>query len=88
MKGCHLGGEAFDLLVTAEGARRFAAPRIASRNLHGTGCVLSSAIAAYMAKGLDLAEAVAQAKAFTRRAIENGRGLALGKGAGPLIPAP
>ena len=86
MKGGHLEGEAVDLLVTAEGARRFAAPRIASRNLHGTGCVLSSAIAAYIARGLDLPEAVAQAKAFTRRAIENGRALALGNGAGPLIP--
>lgn len=88
MKGGHLDGDAVDLLVTAENARRFAAPRIASLNLHGTGCVLSSAIAAYMARGVDLAEAVAQAKAFTRRAIENGRALALGKGAGPLIPAP
>ena len=86
MKGGHLDGEAVDFLVTAQGAHRFAAPRIASRNLHGTGCVLSSAIAAYIAKGLDLVEAVARGKAFTRQAIENGRALALGKGAGPLIP--
>jgi hydroxymethylpyrimidine/phosphomethylpyrimidine kinase len=88
MKGGHLEGEAVDLLVTSKGVRRFSAPRIASRNLHGTGCVLSSAIAAYIAKGLDLAEAVERGKAFTRRAIENGRDLALGKGAGPLIPSP
>jgi hydroxymethylpyrimidine/phosphomethylpyrimidine kinase len=88
MKGGHLAGAAVDLLVTPEGVRRFSAPRIQSRNLHGTGCVLSSAIAAYMARGLDLVEAVDRAKAFTRRAIENGRELALGKGPGPLIPAP
>jgi hydroxymethylpyrimidine/phosphomethylpyrimidine kinase len=86
MKGGHLDGEAVDVLVTAQGATRFAAARIESRNLHGTGCVLSSAIAAYIAMGLDLAEAVAGAKAFTRRAIESGRALRLGKGAGPLIP--
>ena len=88
MKGGHLEGAAVDLLVTAAGVRRFSAPRIASPNLHGTGCVLSSAICGYIAKGLDLVEAVARGKAFTRRAIENGRELALGRGAGPLIPAP
>ncbi|HXT06616.1 MAG TPA: bifunctional hydroxymethylpyrimidine kinase/phosphomethylpyrimidine kinase [Roseiarcus sp.] len=88
MKGGHLPGEAVDLLVTTRSVRRFAAPRIESRNLHGTGCVFSSAIAAHIAHGLDLAEAVALAKAFTRRAIENGRELALGNGPGPLMPAP
>jgi hydroxymethylpyrimidine/phosphomethylpyrimidine kinase len=88
MKGGHLEGEAVDLLVTPLTTRRFAGPRIASRNLHGTGCVLSSAIAAHIAWGDDLAEAVAKAKAFTRRAIENGRKHALGQGSGPLMPAP
>ena len=68
MKGGHLAGdEAVDLLVTAEGVRRFAAPRLASPNLHGTGCTLSSAIAAHIALGADLAEAVAAAKDFVRR---------------------
>ena len=56
MKGGHLAGdEAVDLLVTADGVRRFAAPRLASPNLHGTGCTLSSAIAAHIALGADLA---------------------------------
>jgi hydroxymethylpyrimidine/phosphomethylpyrimidine kinase len=86
MKGGHLeGGEAVDLLVTAGAARRFAAPRIASNNLHGTGCTLSSAIAAKIVIGLSLPEAVAAAKAFVREAIEAGRDIELGAGSGPLI---
>jgi len=88
MKGGHLDGDAVDLLVTAQGLHRFAAPRINSRNLHGTGCVLSSAIAANVALGHDLVTAVVEAKAFTRRAIENGRRHNLGRGPGPLMPAP
>jgi hydroxymethylpyrimidine/phosphomethylpyrimidine kinase len=88
MKGGHLPGKAVDLLVSAAGVRRFAGPRIVSRNLHGTGCVLSSAIAAQLALGRNIVEAIERAKAFTRRAIENGRDLALGKGPGPLLPSP
>ena len=88
MKGGHLPGKTVDLLVTGAGVRRFAAPRIATANLHGTGCVLSSAIAGNIALGRDLVEAVERAKAFTRRAIENGRELALGGGPGPLMPTP
>ncbi|HEY1783293.1 MAG TPA: bifunctional hydroxymethylpyrimidine kinase/phosphomethylpyrimidine kinase [Roseiarcus sp.] len=86
MKGGHLDGdEAVDLLVTEEAVRRFAAPRLASRNLHGTGCTLSSAIAANIVLGAQLPEAVAGAKVFVREAIERGRDIALGAGAGPLI---
>ena len=86
MKGGHLeGDEAVDLLVTAEAVQRFAAPRIASANLHGTGCTLSSAIAAYRILGMSLLEAVGAAKAFAREAIERGRSVALGAGAGPLL---
>jgi hydroxymethylpyrimidine/phosphomethylpyrimidine kinase len=89
MKGGHLAGaEAVDLLVTADSARRFAAPRLSSPNLHGTGCTLSSAIAAHIALGADLPEAVAAAKAFVGAAIERGRDVKLGEGAGPLIPIP
>jgi hydroxymethylpyrimidine/phosphomethylpyrimidine kinase len=88
MKGGHLDGDAVELLVTARGQHRFAAPRINSHNLHGTGCVLSSAIAANIALGHDLVTTVAEAKAFTRRAIENGRLIRLGGGPGPLVPAP
>jgi len=89
MKGGHLAGdEAVDLLITADGVRRFAAPRLASPNLHGTGCTLSSAIAGHIALGADLPEAVAAAKAFVGAAIERGRDVKLGQGAGPLIPIP
>jgi hydroxymethylpyrimidine/phosphomethylpyrimidine kinase len=89
MKGGHLAGdEAVDLLVTAQRVRRFAALRLASQNLHGTGCTLSSAIAAHIVLGAELAEAVAAAKDFVAAAIERGRGVALGAGAGPLIQLP
>jgi hydroxymethylpyrimidine/phosphomethylpyrimidine kinase len=88
MKGGHLeGDEAVDLLVTSEGVHRYAAPRIASRNIHGTGCTLSSAIAANLVLGAPLPEAVAAAKAFVSEAIERSRGVMLGAGAGPLIQA-
>jgi hydroxymethylpyrimidine/phosphomethylpyrimidine kinase len=86
MKGGHLqGGEAVDLLVTADSVHRFAAPRIASKNLHGTGCTLSSAIAAFIVLGMALPEAVAAARAFVREAIKAGRDVMLGSGPGPLI---
>ena len=86
MKGGHLDGdEAVDLMVTREGVRRYAAPRVASRNLHGTGCTLSSAIAANVVLGMALPEAVAAAKAFVSEAIERGRRIRLGAGDGPVI---
>jgi hydroxymethylpyrimidine/phosphomethylpyrimidine kinase len=86
MKGGHLEGEeAVDLLVTEEAVHRFAAARLGSKNLHGTGCTLSSAIAANIVLGAPLPEAVAAAKAFVRQAIERGQDVRLGAGAGPLI---
>jgi len=86
MKGGHLAGdEAVDLLVTPQAVHRFAAPKLDSPNLHGTGCTLSSAIAAQVVLGAALPEAVASAKDFVRAAIERGRGVTLGAGAGPLI---
>jgi hydroxymethylpyrimidine/phosphomethylpyrimidine kinase len=87
MKGGHLDGdEAIDLLVTAGALHRFAAPKIDSSDLHGTGCVLSSAIAGYHARGAALAEAVERATAFVRQAIVAGQGPKLGAGPGPLRP--
>jgi hydroxymethylpyrimidine/phosphomethylpyrimidine kinase len=88
MKGGHLEGDAVDWLITQDGEHRFAAPRIESAHLHGTGCTLSSAIAAYVACGEPLLEAVRLAKIFVRDAIEAGRHVSLGQGAGPLIQMP
>jgi hydroxymethylpyrimidine/phosphomethylpyrimidine kinase len=86
MKGGHLdGGEAVDVLVTAGGVHRYAAPRIESQNLHGTGCTLSSAIAANLVLGLDLPQAVAAARVLVRGAIERGATTKLGAGVGPLL---
>ncbi len=86
VKGGHLPGEdAVDLLVTTDAVRRFAAPKLNSPNLHGTGCTLSSAIAAHVVLGEPLPEAVAAGKAFVREAIEAGRALELGAGPGPLV---
>ncbi len=85
MKGGHGGGsESVDLLVTQSGIQRFAHRRIASRNSHGTGCTLSSAIAAEMAKGASLADAVAQAKVYISAAIEAADQLSIGRGHGPV----
>src|SRR5271166_3330858 len=86
MKGGHLEGpKAVDLLVAANGVHRFASQKLASKNLHGTGCTLSSAIAAFLVRGEALPEAVRLAKAFVSKAIARGSLLRLGSGAGPLI---
>lgn len=85
VKGGHATGEeAIDLLVTADEIRAFAAPRIDTSNTHGTGCTLSAAIAAGLAKGLPLHAAIEQAKAYLTAALIAGAGLSLGKGAGPV----
>jgi hydroxymethylpyrimidine/phosphomethylpyrimidine kinase len=63
---------------------QLAAPRIATRNTHGTGCTLSSAIAAGLAKGLDLEAAVRDAKAYISAAIAAADRLQVGHGHGPV----
>lgn len=85
MKGGHgEGADSVDLLVDASGVRRFSAPRIATRNSHGTGCTLSSAIAAGLAKGLALEDAVTAAKAYITAAIAASDTLTIGHGHGPV----
>ena len=85
VKGGHLeGGEAIDVLADASGVKHFSTPRIASRNTHGTGCTLSAAIAAGLARGLDLHQSVSAAKDFVWRAIASGADLAIGTGNGPV----
>lgn len=86
LKGGHLPGETVvDLLVNAQGERHaMQAPRIASANTHGTGCTLSSAIAAHLALGASLREAVEAARAYVRGALEGGAAVRTGAGSGPL----
>jgi hydroxymethylpyrimidine/phosphomethylpyrimidine kinase len=85
MKGGHgKGAESADLLVDQTGVTRFASARLATRNTHGTGCTLSSAIAAGLAKGLALADAVREAKAYVTAAIASSDQLSVGGGRGPL----
>ena len=85
IKGGHAeGAEAVDLLLDAEGELRLAAPRVKTGNTHGTGCTLSSAIAAELAKGASLREAVVAAKAYVTAAISTADDLHIGKGRGPV----
>ena len=86
IKGGHgTGALSVDHLVTREGhAQTFAAQRIATRNTHGTGCTLSSAIAAGLARGLTLPEAVTAAKDYLTAALTAADRLAIGAGHGPV----
>lgn len=81
VKGGHLSGDACDLLYDGDKFITFASERIDSIHTHGTGCTFSSAIAAGLAKGLNVEAAVAEAKRFITMAITHG--FALGKGIGP-----
>jgi hydroxymethylpyrimidine/phosphomethylpyrimidine kinase len=86
LKGGHLAGDAvIDVLIETGGRlTRLEAARIATRNGHGTGCTLSSAIAAQLALGLPLAQAVQAARAYILGAIAAGAQVRTGQGAGPL----
>ena len=85
LKGGHLGGGASPDLLLADGrAIWLEAARIETRHTHGTGCTLSSAIAALLARGLPLADAVAAAKRWLSGAIAAGTGLGVGGGIGPV----
>ena len=97
IKGGHGGGpESVDLLVESKAAkktateppartyRRFATPRVATRNTHGSGCTLASAIAAGLAKGLSMERAIGDGKAYVSAAIAAADRLNVGSGRGPL----
>ena len=85
IKGGHAqSADATDLLVTPGALARFTAQKIDTENTHGTGCTLSAAIAAGLAKGLRLAEAVSDAKAYVTAAIEAADELDIGHGHGPV----
>ena len=83
LKGGHLASDrVVDLLATASGMEAFAAPRIATTHTHGTGCTTASAVAAGLAQGLSLRDAVVRARAYVRAAISAAPGF--GGGHGPL----
>jgi hydroxymethylpyrimidine/phosphomethylpyrimidine kinase len=86
IKGGHgAGTESVDILVEANGeTSRFASPRIATANTHGTGCTLASAIAAGLAKGLPLHAAAREAKTYVSAAVAAADRLDVGGGHGPL----
>jgi hydroxymethylpyrimidine/phosphomethylpyrimidine kinase len=83
VKGGHgRGEESVDVLYYRGGFRHYRAPRIQTKNTHGTGCTFSAAIAAELALGRELEKAVERAKAYLTKALSTG--LELGKGHGPL----
>ncbi|MGV7218448.1 bifunctional hydroxymethylpyrimidine kinase/phosphomethylpyrimidine kinase [Bradyrhizobium sp. UFLA05-112] len=85
IKGGHgQGAESIDYLVSADGVIALAAPRVATQNTHGTGCSLSSAVAAGLAKGEDLATAVRDAKVWISTAIAAAERFSVGHGHGPI----
>jgi hydroxymethylpyrimidine/phosphomethylpyrimidine kinase len=86
LKGGHLAGDLVcDLLLMKNSAAHWMrAPRIHTRNTHGTGCTLSSAVAAHLALGATLLESVQAARTYVRAALEGGANVRTGAGSGPL----
>lgn len=81
LKGGHLEDDSTDILYNGQGFKYYASKRIATKNTHGTGCTLSSAITSNLALGYSLDEAVSRAKEYITAAIEHS--LDIGKGVGP-----
>lgn len=85
LKGGHLAGDtASDLLLSREETHRFEAKKIATKNTHGTGCTLSSALAALLPQSNSVPEAVERAKAYITGAIRHADDLQVGSGHGPM----
>ncbi|QUM89663.1 bifunctional hydroxymethylpyrimidine kinase/phosphomethylpyrimidine kinase [Moritella sp. 36] len=86
LKGGHLEQDenSNDLLIFPAGVHHLTAKRINTRNTHGTGCTLSSAIASYLAQGNDLLRAVQLGKQYISQAIAHADELEIGKGHGPV----
>ncbi len=85
LKGGHAtGAESVDLFFDGSTKQRLTAPRTRTENTHGTGCTLSSAIAAHLAKGVGLADAVPAAKTYVTAAIAAADQLTIGTGRGPV----
>jgi len=82
IKGGHLDGPAIDLFYDGRDYHELFAPRVDTTNTHGTGCTFASAIAASLAKGSTVRQAVAAAKAYVTKALQHS--YPLGQGAGPV----
>ena len=82
VKGGHLPGPPVDLFYDGREFREYSAPRIETRNTHGTGCTFASAIAAGLARGMEIVDAVAAAKEYVTEAIRHS--FDVGQGHGPL----
>ena len=83
VKGGHLNGPASDVLCADGEISRFETGRVLTENTHGTGCTLSSAIAAHLAKGMTLPDSIRAAKAYLTGALKTG--FDIGTGNGPLL---
>ncbi|MGF1688307.1 bifunctional hydroxymethylpyrimidine kinase/phosphomethylpyrimidine kinase [Photobacterium japonica] len=86
LKGGHLEQDenSNDLLIFADAVQQLSAKRVQTRNTHGTGCTLSSAIASYLAQGNDLLQAVTLGKQYISQAILHADALDIGQGHGPV----
>jgi hydroxymethylpyrimidine kinase/phosphomethylpyrimidine kinase len=84
VKGGHLTDSADDVVVGPEGVTVLPGARVATGNDHGTGCSLSAAIAARLAQGDEVLDAITAAKAFVHRALAGSAGWRLGAGHGPV----
>ncbi len=84
LKGGHLSGDATDLLFDGERMIELSAPRVQTRNTHGTGCTLSASIAALLAHGAEPVEAIRRAKAYLTEALRQADRLQVGSGHGPV----
>ena len=73
-----------DVFVSGDIVRTFVRSKIETNNLHGTGCTLSAAVAAFLADGADMRSAVERAGDYVHSAISAARGKRLGRGSGPL----
>ena len=82
VKGGHLEGDAIDVFFAGSRVERLSAPRMTTTDVHGTGCVLSASVTAYLAHGLSLYDAVVRGKEFVTESIRTS--LRLGKGVGPV----
>ena len=84
LKGGHLStSESPDLWISSTQSQWFESERIDTKNTHGTGCTLSSAIAAHLARGFEMREAISHSKAYVHKAIAHADSLNIGHGHGP-----